>query len=215
MNIQYFYLTFEIFRSAAYLHSFRETSQQRLNTMRVQTMSSLRNPGHLMRAGMNILTTQVNSLRDYCGVTAGHPLPSEYVIQQQRLHHLQHSPGPVLYLRPNQISTIVEEDENMVESASMLNEFYRTPYVGQMSTNVPLNASGIGLLDAADNSALLALDNFHTSSPHRIIDSDNLAARGQMSAGIGTFHDYVADADDDLINEPERLTIYGNQRSTC
>ncbi|CAF0809478.1 unnamed protein product [Rotaria sordida] len=201
--------------SAAYLHSFRETSQHRLNTMRVQTLSSLRNPGNLMRAGMNMLTTQVNSLRDYCGVTTGHPLPSNYAIQQQQLRDLRYSPGPMSNLRHNQVSTIIEEDESIVESTSLITVMYRTPYVGHTSTIVSSNASGIGQLDTADNSVLLALNNFNPLSTNNIIDNDNLIARGQMSAGIGTFHGHIHDADDDLINEPERLTIYGAQRPAC
>ncbi|CAF0817792.1 unnamed protein product [Rotaria sp. Silwood1] len=200
--------------SAAYLHSFRETSQHRLNTMRVQTLSSLRNPGHLMRAGMNMLTTQVNSLRDYCGVITGHPLPSNYAIQQQQLHDLQHSPGPRSNLRHNQVSTIIEEDESMVESTSLIPTMYRTPYVGHTSSIISANASGIGQLETADNSVLLALNNFNSLSTNNIIDNDNLIARGQMSAGIGTFHGHIHDNDDDLINEPERLIIYGAQRPT-
>ncbi|CAF2124029.1 unnamed protein product [Rotaria magnacalcarata] len=202
--------------SAAYLQSIRETSQQRLNTMRVQTISSLRNPGHLMRAGMNMLTTQVNSLRDYCGVTAGNPHPSDYAFQQQQLHHLQNSPGPISYIRPNQITTIIEEDEANGEPTTMINGMDRTPYVGHTLSSVPANASGIGQLDAADNSVLLALENFNEpTSGNIVIDNDILIARGQMSAGIGTFRDYIRDIDDDLIDEPERLIIYGDRRSHC
>jgi hypothetical protein len=202
----------KIFSSAAYLHSFRETSQHRLNTMRVQTLSSLRNPGHFMRAGMNILTTQVNSLRDYCGVTTGHPLPSNYLFQQQQLHDLRHSPMPTSHLRQNRITTISEEDESMVESTSLMTSLDRIPYVGHTSSTVPANASGIGRLNTADNSVLLALNNFNQPL---INDNGNLLAQGQMSAGIGTFHGYIHDHDDDLIIEPERLIIYGEQRPAC
>lgn len=203
-----------LFSSAAYLHSFRETSQQRLQTMRVQTVSSLRNPGHLMRAGMNMLTTQVNSLRDYCGVTTGHPLSANYLYQQQ-LHDARHSPVQMLHTRPYQITTITEEDESIVESSSLMAGLDRTPYVGRTPSAMAVNASGIGRLNAADNSVLLALNNFHQPNTNTIIDNDNLGARGQMTAGIGTFHGHIPDHDDDLINEPERLTIYGEQRPAC
>jgi hypothetical protein len=201
------------FSSAAYLHSFRETSQQRLNTMRVQTLSSLRNPGHLMRAGMNMLTTQVNSLRDYCGVITGHPNAPNYLYQQQQQHHhdVQYSPALVSQLRQNQITTITEEDESMVESASLMTGLDRTPYVGHTTSAVSANASGVGRLDIAASSALSALNNFDEFLP----ENENLLARGQMSAGIGTFHGHRHGHDDDLINEPERLTIYGEQRPTC
>jgi len=201
--------------SAAYLHSFRETSQHRLNTMRVQTLSSLRNPGHLMRAGMNMLTTQVNSLRDYCGVTTGQPLSSNYLLQQQ-LHDLRYSPAPAQHLRQNQITTIMEDDESVIESTSLMASLDRSPYAGHTASRVSANASGIGILDAADNSALLALNNFHHSLINNIVDNENVIARGEMSAGIGTFHGHIHDHDDDdLVNEPERLTIYGEQRPAC
>ncbi|CAF1089496.1 unnamed protein product [Adineta ricciae] len=196
--------------SAAYLHSFRESSQQRLNTMRVQTLSSIRNPGHLMRAGMNMLTTQVNSLRDYCGVTTGNPLPAQYLYQQQQLHDLQRrSPISVSHLRHTHIATISEEDESMIESTSLMASVDRTPYVGHTSLTMAVNASGIGQLDAADNSVLLALNNFN--QPVKV-DNDTAITGGQLSGGIGTFHGQHLDHDDDLINEPERLIMYGDQR---
>ncbi len=204
------------FSSAAYLHSFRETSQQRLNTMRVQTLSSLRNPGHLMRAGMNMLTTQVNSLRDYCGVTTGHPLSSNYLYQQQQqFHDSGYSPMTISYLRQNQITTITEDDESNVESASLMAALDRIPYVGHTSSTIAANASGIGQLTAADNSVLLALNNFNSPLSNRPNINQNFIARGEMSAGIGTFHGHMDDHEDDLINEPERLIMYGQQRPTC
>lgn len=184
--------------------------------MRVQTMSSLRNPGHLMRAGMNMLTTQVNSLRDYCGVTSGHPLSASYSYQQQRLFHdLHHSPMLIPQVGHIPITTITEEDESIIESASLIGPFDRLPYVGHTSSAVAANASGIGRLNAADNSVLLALQNFHRSSYDDPINGANYFARGQMSGGIGTFHGHSDDQDDDLIDEPERLTIYGEQRPAC
>jgi hypothetical protein len=180
--------------------------------MRVQTVSSLRNPGNLMRAGMNMLTTQVNSLRDYCGVTTGHPLPSNYLFQQQQYHHdVRYSPASISHLRQNQITTISEEDESMVESTSLMATMDRIPYVGHTTSAISANASGVGRLDIADNSALLALNNFHQTS----LENDYLIARGQMSAGIGLFHGHRHDHDDDLIVEPSRLTIYGEQRPAC
>jgi len=205
----------KFFSSAAYLHSFRETSQQRLNTMRVQTISSLRNPGHFMRAGMNMLTTQVNSLRDYCGVTTGHPLSSNYLYQQQQFHDLRNSPVPMSHLHHKQITTITEEDESNMESTLLMTSLDPTPYVGHPSSTISANASGIGRLNAADNSVLSALNNFNQSSTNNAIDNENSIARGQMSAGIGTFHGHMQDHDDDLITETARLTIYGEQRPHC
>ncbi|UJR21221.1 hypothetical protein I4U23_024317 [Adineta vaga] len=188
--------------SAAYLHSFRETSQQRLNVMRVQTVSSLRNPGSLMRAGMHMLTTQVNSLRDYCGVTTGNTIPTNYLLQQQ-IHQTQQSPGIVPYFHPHfQIPPITEDDESLIESAALLNPSGQTPYAGYTPATVSIGASGIGQLDAASNSALLALNNFNQDQ------NRDVGSSGQMTSGIGTFHDHT----DELINEPERLTIYGGQR---
>lgn len=184
--------------------------------MRVQTMSSLRNPGHLMRAGMNMLTTQVNSLRDYCGVTSGHPLPHSYSYQQQRsFHDLRRSPMLIPHIGQIPITIITEEDESIIESTSLMGAIDRTPYAGHTSSTVAANASGIGRLNAADNSVLLALANFQRTSGDDPINIGNFIARGQMSGGIGTFHGHTDDRDDDLIDEPERLTIYGEQRPAC
>lgn len=178
--------------------------------MRVQTFSSLRNPGHLMRAGMNMLTTQVNSLRDYCGVTTGNPLGPEYLYQQQQLHDLQRrSPMSVSHLRHTHITSISEEDESMIESTSLMASVDRTPYVGHTSLAVASNASGIGRLDAADNSVLLALNNFNQPVT---AENDTTITSGQLSGGIGTFHGQHQEHDDDLINEPDRLIMYGEQR---
>jgi hypothetical protein len=185
----------DLFSSAAYLQSFRETSQQRLNTVRVHTLSSLRSSGQFMRAGMNMLTTQVNSLRDYCGVTSGHPLSTNYLTQQQQLHHIQNSPASVTFLRHHQIPPIAEDEENTVESDSLINP---SPYAGNIPLNVVGNTSGIGQLDAADNSALLVINNFN----HDSITS------GQLSSGIGTFPGH----NDELVEEPSRLIIYDAQR---
>lgn len=205
------------FRSAAYLHSFRESSQQRFNTMRVQTLSSLRNPGNLMRAGMNIITTQVNSLRDYCGVITGHPLPTNYLYQhqqQQQLHDLRYSPAPNYHVRPHVISTISEEDETLGESTSLMASLTQVPYVGLTATAVAGNTSGIGQLGAASSSALAALDSLKADSDQDISNDQNVGATGQMSGGIGIFQGRLHDHDDDLINEPSKLTIYGEQRPT-
>ena len=173
--------------------------------MRVQTVSSLRNPGNLMRAGMNMLTTQVNSLRDYCGVTTGQTIPANYLIQQQ-LHQTQHSPGVMSYIHPHShMLPIMEDDESLIESTALLCPTNPTPYVGHTSAVLLANASGIGQLDAANSSALVALNNFNHDQ------NCDAAMDGQMTSGIGTFHDQV----DELISEPERLTIYGAQRPVC
>ena len=190
--------------------------------MRVQTISSLRNPGHLMRAGMNILTTQVNSLRDYCGVITGHPGPHPGYLyqqqqqQQQQYHDLRYSPGPISHIRRHPITTINEDDESMLESTSMMNTLNQTPYAGFTASNVVLNASGIGQLDAADNSVRLALNNFHHERTNSMLDiAYSNGTRGQMSGGIGLFQGHNQDHDDDLVSEPERLIIYGEQRPMC
>jgi hypothetical protein len=183
--------------------------------MREQTISSLRNPGHLMRAGMNKLTTQVNSLRDYCGVITGHPLAAHYFVQQQQqeqLHDLRYSPVPISHLRPYHISTIAEEDEMNTESASLMGVIDQTPYAGFTGSRVLADASGIGRLDAANNSALFALNNFNRPPTNQPIEIHEAVAHGQMSAGIGLFHGHTIEQDDDLIDERARLTIYGEQR---
>ena len=186
--------------------------------MRVQTMSSLRNPGHLMRAGMNILTTQVNSLRDYCGVITGHPINPNYLFQQhgshqEQLHDLRYSPAPNVYLRPNRITTISEEDEAVLESTSLMqNELTAIPYVGHTSSTVVTNASGIGNLNHANSSALAALNNFTEQNDRQSIETEILMARGQMSGGIGIFQGGMHEQEDELIDEPERLIMYGQQR---
>ena len=185
--------------------------------MRVQTLSSLRNPGNLMRAGMNILTTQVNSLRDYCGVIAGHPGQGNYLYQQQQqqLRDLRYSPGPTSHMHPHRITTITEDDESLIESSSLIGAADRTPYAGFTASAIVGNASGIGRLDSADNSVLLALNNFDPPPNQHTSENFNIMGRGQMSAGIGIFQGNGNGHEDDLINEPERLTIYGEQRPAC
>lgn len=182
--------------------------------MRVQTLSSIRNPGHLMRAGMNILTTQVNSLRDYCGVIAGHPGQGNYLYQQQQqFRDLRYSSGPTSHMHPHRITTITEDDESLIESSALIGAADQTPYAGFTASAIVGNASGIGRLDSADNSVLLALNNFDSQPNQHISEHFNIMGRGQLSAGIGIFQ---GNGDgDDLINEPERLTIYGEQRPAC
>ena len=192
------------FSSAAYIQSFRETSQQRLNTMRVQTLSSFRSSGQFMRAGMHMLTTQVNSLRDYCGALTGHAVSANYLAQQQQLHHIRNSTLSIAYLRQQQIPTIREDDEYIFESTTLMDPRRSSPYVGDISSDFVINASGIGQLDAADGSVLAVINN---------LNSDGVVS-GQLSGGIGTFHDHHHhhQQQDDLVNEPERLIIYGGQR---
>jgi hypothetical protein len=160
-----------------------------------------------MRTGMNMLTTQVNSLRDYCGVTTGQTLPTNYLLQQQQLHHIQNFSTSTSYLHHNQIPTIIEDDENNIQSTFLINPQDHSPYAGNIPSIIIMNASGIGQLDTADNSALLALNNFNQNTIDPL-DIQDLIKNGQMSGGIGTFHDH----NDELVNEPERLMIYGEQR---
>jgi hypothetical protein len=180
--------------------------------MRVQTLSSLRNPGHLMRAGMNMFTTQVDSSRDYCGDITGQVIPTNYLLQQQQqLHHKQYSPESISYLRHNQIPTIRENEEFLIESTSLINPQDQSPYAGHTPSTELTNASGIGQLDTADNSVLLALNNFNQDR----IDNEVLITSGQITGGISTFHGGNHDDNDELVNEPERLIMYGKQRSLC
>jgi hypothetical protein len=171
--------------------------------MRVQTLSSLRNPGNLMRAGRNMFTTQVDSSRDYCGEV----IPTNYLFQQ-------HSPESISYLRHNQIPKIREDEEFFIESTALINPQDRSPYVGHTPSTELTNASGIGQLDTADNSVLLALNNFNQDTINRI-DSEVLITSGQITGGISTFHGGNHDDSDELVNEPERLIMYGKQRSLC
>ena len=179
--------------------------------MRVQTLSSLRNSGQFMRTGMNILTTQVNSLRDYCGVTTGIPLTTNYLLQQQQQqqpYHSTYSPTSMSYLRRNQITTIAEDDESAIETSLFIDP---SPYAGHIASTVLAGASGIGQLDAASNSVLSAMDNFQEVTLETP-DLDDIITRGCVSAGIGTFHGHIYEHDGDLVNEPERLIMYGHQR---
>lgn len=168
--------------------------------MRVHTLSSLRSSGQFMRAGMNMLTTQVNSLRDYCGVITGQAVSANYLAQQQQLQHTQNPTMSVCYMRHYPIPTIMEDDENNItESTSFINLRHSSPYVGAILSTTMGNASGIGRLNAADGSVLTVIDNINQDS----------TVSGELSSGIGTFHDHQHD---DLVNEPERLIIYGEQR---
>lgn len=168
--------------------------------MRVHTVSSLRSSGQFMRAGMNMLTTHVNSLRDYCGVITGQAVSANYLAQQQQLQHTQNPTMSVAYIRHHPIPTIMEDEENIAESTSLMNPRYISPYAGDILSNTTGDASGIGRLHAADGSVLTVINNLN---PESVIS-------GALSSGIGTFHDHHQH--DDLVNEPERLTIYGEQR---
>ncbi|CAF4598715.1 unnamed protein product [Rotaria sp. Silwood1] len=189
---------------AAYLQPFRETSQQRFNFIRVQTLSSLRSSGNFMRAGMNMLTVQVNSLRDYCGVTTAHLMPSNYLLQQQQLHNLQNSTSSISCMHHNQMPTIIDDEESIIESTLLNNSQDYSPYTGYIPSTVSTNGSGIGQLDTANNSALLALNNFNQDIINISVD-ENITMRGHMIGGIGTFHDRSHDHNDELINESQRL----------
>ncbi|CAF2405325.1 unnamed protein product [Rotaria sp. Silwood2] len=193
--------------SAAYLQSFRETSQQRFNFLRVHTSSSLRSSGNFMRAGMNMLTVQVNSLRDYCGVTTGHLVPSNYLLQQQQLHNLQHSTSSILYVQYNQMPTIVEDNESTIEPTLLINPQNSSPFTGDIPSAVLTNGSGIGQLDTSDNSALLILNNLNQDTIN-ICDNEDVIVTGNMIGGVGTFHDRNYDHNDELINESQRLINY-------
>ncbi|CAF0958214.1 unnamed protein product [Rotaria sordida] len=192
--------------SAAYFQSFRETSQQRFNFIRVHTLSSLRSSGNIMRAGMNMLTVQVNSLGDYCGVTTGRLVPRNYLLEQQ-LHNLQNSTSSILYTYYNHMPTIIEDDESIVEPTSLINSQDYSPYTGYISSTVLKNESGIGQLDTADNSVLLALNNFNQDTID-IFDNGNFTITRHLIGGIGTFHDQSHDHNDELINESQLSINY-------
>ncbi|CAF3381352.1 unnamed protein product [Rotaria socialis] len=174
-----------------------ETSAAYLQSIRVQTLSSLRNSGHFMRVGMNMLTTQVNSLRDYCGMTTGNLIPTNYLLQQQQFHNLQQSNSSVLYIHNNQMPIINEGRESMIELESLMPFQYRSPYAGYIASTVLANESGIGQLDTAANSALTTLNNFNQDTVTIVYD-ENLRMQGHMIGGIGTFHNRRLD---ELINE--------------
>jgi hypothetical protein len=154
-----------------------------------------------------MLTTQVNSIGDYCGVTTGQPLPPNYLLQQQQLHHMQKPSTSVSYLSDNKISTIDEDEENMMEYRALIHSQDHSPYAGNISSIVLVNTAGIGQLDTADNSVLLALHNFNEDT-NNTFDNQEIIRGGQVSGGIGTFHGHH----DELVNEPERLIKYGQQR---
>lgn len=137
---------------------------------------------------MNMLTTQVNSLRDYCGLTSGHYVPTNNLIQQQ-LYNLQHSRPSVVYVNYNQLSTIAEEGESMIESTPVINIPNRSPYAGFIASTRVVDGFNIGQLDKADNSAVGILNNA-TSNETNTTDDENILARGLMIGGIGTFHDH-------------------------
>ena len=162
-----------------------------------------------------MFNTQVNSLRDYCGVTMGIPLTTNYLLQQQQQQQQQqfhHSPSAMSHLYPNRISTIAEEDELILETSTLINPFDQTAYAGHIVSAVLVETSGIGQLESADNSALSALNNFQPPTPNPF---EHGLARGHMRGGIGLFHSGLGAPSDDLVDEPERLTIYGEQRPAC
>jgi hypothetical protein len=158
--------------------------------MRVSTLSSLRSSGNFMRAGMN-------TLRDYCGVTTGPIMSTNYYLQQQQLHLLQQSPASISYIHQSRVPTINEDDESIMDSTSITNRQDRTPYAGYLASTILSNTSGIGQLNAADNSVLSSLNNFNQDT-RDMIDNEDLIARGQMTGGIGTFHDRSRYNNDEL-----------------
>ena len=110
--------------------------------------------------------------------------------------------------RHHQITTIAEDDESAVETSSFLDP---SPYAGHIVSTALADSSGIGQLDAASNSVLSAMNNFHEPAP-QTSDAENIITRGCVSAGIGTFHGRIYEQDEELVNEPERLIMYGHQR---
>ncbi|CAF0758880.1 unnamed protein product [Didymodactylos carnosus] len=203
--------------SAAYLQSFRETSQQRLNTIRVTTLTSLRHPGNMlatrMRAGMNILYSNFNPLREFCGTTTGIGVGHASVGQQM----------------DQKLTTIDEEgqemgiDDNIPESGviqtSALIHHHRSPHLQYTGTQLQLpvlHNAGIGQLSTATATALL-MNNFDDGdtleNESEVSHSTPLLkwnGGGNLAAGIGTFqHD-----GDELvyIEDKERFTMYGQKR---
>ena len=176
--------TTSVHYAGTYFQSIRETGQQRLNTIRVQTVSSLRNPSQIMRAGMNMLTTQVNSLRDYCGVIT---------VQQ---------PVPLTDNSPISVACLDTHRKSFIDELNFVSRHRdHSPYAGDLQSDIEMNTAGVGQLDSADNSILTALDNFQEIS---------LTTEGQLTSGIGIFHSQQ----DDLVDEPHRLIIYGEQYSS-
>ena len=153
-----------------------------------------------MRARMNIITTQMNSLKDYCGVTTGPPLRTAHLTFHPQ-DHAQYSPSTMSRLHHQPVTTIFEDDESLVEVEP-------TPYAGYITSAIFTDASGVGQLDRADHSIQSALTNFQENDA-------SVDVRGQLSGGIGTFHTHLYERAEDGVQEPERLIIDGQRiRST-
>ena len=205
--------------SAAYLLLFRRTSQQRFSLIYVHTLSSLRSSGSFMRAGINILGRRISNLRDYCGVTTGHLVSTKYLLKQrqrqrQQFSDMQDSTSSMVSIGLNDISTIIKDDESIMESISIINPQVHLPDGESISSSLLASTSGINQLDTANNSVLLALNNFNQDTVDTF-HSNNLIPQGFMIGGIGTFHDRIYDLNDDVINEPERMIVYGEKRPVC
>lgn len=200
-----------VFSSASYLNSFRETGHHRLNVIRVHTLSSLRSSSHFMRSGMHMLTTQVSSLRDYCGVTTGHFVSKNYLLQQQHVHCLQYSPSAVMHIRYHELPTVMEDEQSQAESKSLTNHAHVSSYVGYIPSEVSRNGSIAGQLDENMHSVQLALNDFIADRVD-IADEQGFITGGFMIGGFGTFHDRAQVINDEHIEESERLIDYGEQR---
>ena len=200
------------------MQSFRETSQQYLNTVRIQTLSSLRNPGQLMRSGMNMLTTQVNSLRDYCGVMTGVPLTTNYPLQQQQEQlsacgQYPHS-SMSIFRQQNLITSIAEENESNLESSSLIELNDLVPYTGHTHSYVLSNDSpGVGLLRDADKPVSSVLNYFHISRTNSS-ETDLKLTEGCLSAGIGIFHSNIYEPTEEFVSQSDTMIIHGQSNAT-
>jgi hypothetical protein len=167
------------FRSVSYIQSFYELSQQRLNSMCFQTLTSLRD-------GMTIFNTQSNSLRDYCGEMTELPSIPHHSLYQQQHSSDSHYPLALTTSSYGMRPTVAQPMENVrspEEDPSML-------YVGHTLPTLSTGASILGQLSWATDSVSLAMDNFQTGFISCSTDeTENSPLRGCISTGIGTFHD--------------------------
>ena len=155
-----------------------------------------------MRARMNIITTQMNSLKDYCGVTTGPHLQATH--PSLPTYHVQYSPSTFSRLQHHQITTIIEDDESSLDLNSSFNRRDRTPFAGYIVSESFTDASGVGQLDRADKSVQSALTDFQEND-------ETMVVRGFLSGGIGTFHTHLYEQREEIVEEPERLIIHGQQ----
>lgn len=159
-----------------------------------------------MRAGMNILTTQVNSLRDFCGVTSGVPSVANYVSQQRDFCEptlsltVFHSRYAMPTILEETTSPVVDDNPTDDVNESML-------YAGRISSHTSERRVPAGRLQNANQSASSFLNDFDLKTADSIDDESEVAG-GCVGAGIGIFQMDVYEPSEQTVQNSDQVIFY-------